>query len=194
MPPDTDEEQSILSTLDRTFRVPATRGKRGNAWCYTATLPLGVVGQLLANTPEGRRRFPENRNQQVLDTDNVPVTARHIVDHADRGFSGIAITVSVDSDHVEFVEVAECADIGELALSLQAKYVINNGQYRVAGIAEALRSNPALAQDTISVVFLPIVGLERGRRIFSDPHRAVRKPSKRLSVEDAQRPRSVVSP
>ena len=56
-------------------------------------------------------------------------------------------------------------------LPLEAKYVINDGQHRVAGISEALRSDPTLASDTISVVVLPDAGLERSQQIFSDLNR-----------------------
>ena len=153
----------MLSTLDRTFRVPATRGKRGNAWYYTATLPFGVVNQLLANNPDTRSR-------RALDTESVPVVA-----------------VSMQSDQVEFVALAGGVDVGELVLPIQAKYVIYGGRDRVAGIAEALRSDPTLAQDTISVVFLPYGGTELKHHMFSDPRRAVRQPAKPTVVEDAQR-------
>ena len=67
-------------------------------------------------------------------------------------------------------------------LPLEAKYVINDGQHRVAGIEEALKQDPELANDTISVVVLPDGGLERSQQIFSDLNRTVHKTSKSLDI------------
>ena len=171
----------MLSRMKPTFRVPATRGQMGATKYYTATLPFGAVAKLFVFDPaEMPELTPENRSQRALKAKRVPEIARYITDHDDYIFS--AITVSVDSDEVEFDEVVEGADIGELVLPLEAKYVINDGQHRVAGIAEALRSDPLLARDTISVVILPDGGLERSQQIFSDLNRTVHRTSKSLDI------------
>ena len=164
-----------------TFRVPATRGRMGSTEYFTATLPFGAVTKLFTFDPDEMLELePENRSQRLLKTKRIPEIAEYILDHDDFIFS--SITVSVDSDHVEFHEVAEGADIGELVLPLEAKYVIKDGQHRVAGIKEALRSDPRLGKDTISVVVLPDGGLERSQQIFSDLNRTVHKTSKSLDI------------
>ena len=171
----------MLSRLKPTFRVPSTRGRMGTTEYYTATLPFGAVTKLFAFDPDEMLELaPENRSQRALNTKRVPEIASYVLDHDDYIFS--AITVSVDSDEVEFTEVEEGADIGELILPLEAKYVINDGQHRVAGISEALRSDSRLAEDTISVVVLPDKGLERSQQIFSDLNRTVHKTSKSLDI------------
>ncbi|MCQ3803868.1 MAG: DNA sulfur modification protein DndB [Acidimicrobiia bacterium] len=170
----------MISNLKPTFRVPATRGKMGKTEYYTATLPFGVVTKLFTFDPAAMLELsPEYRSQRALKSKRVPEIARYIIDHDDYIFS--AITVSVDSDEVEFRPVEE-ADIGVLVLPLEAKYVINDGQHRVAGISEALLSDPTLARDTISVVVLPDGGLERSQQIFSDLNRTVHKTSKSLDI------------
>ena len=167
--------------LKPTFQVPATRGKMGATEYYTATLPFGAVTKLFTFDPaEMLHLSPENRSQRLLKTKRVPEIARYIIDNDDYIFS--AITVSVDSDEVEFVPVEDGDDIGVLVLPLEAKYVINDGQHRVAGISEALRSDHRLAQDTISVVVLPDGGLERSQQVFSDLNRTVHKTSKSLDI------------
>lgn len=171
----------MLDGFKPTFRVPATRGKMGTTEYYTATLPFGAVTKLFVFDPaEMLELSPENRSQRVLKTKRVPEIARYIIDHDDYIFS--SITVSVDSDEVDFLEVQDGVDIGVLVLPLEAKYVINDGQHRVAGIQEALRSDPTLASDTISVVVLPDGGLERSQQIFSDLNRTVHKTSKSLDI------------
>lgn len=170
-----------LSRLKPTFRVPATRGRMGKTEYYTATLPLGAVTKLFTFNPDEMAELtPENRSQRELKKKRIPEISAYILDHDDYIFS--AITVSVDSDEIEFSEVAEGADLGELVLPLEAKYVINDGQHRVAGLSEALRSDSRLATDTISVVILPDGGLERSQQIFSDLNRTVHKTSKSLDI------------
>ena len=172
---------SMTSRLKPTFQVPATRGRMGTSDYYTATLPFGAVTKLFVFDPDEMLELtPENRSQRILNTKRVPEIANYVLEHEDYIFS--AITVSVDSDDVEFVPVQEGADIGSLVLPLEAKYVINDGQHRVAGISEALRRDSSVAEDTISVVVLPDGGLERSQQIFSDLNRTVHKTSKSLDI------------
>ncbi|MDE0495013.1 MAG: DNA sulfur modification protein DndB [Acidimicrobiaceae bacterium] len=171
----------MTDLLRPTFRVPAMRGRMGSTQYFTATLPLGAVTKLFAFDPDEMHDLePEHRSQRLLKTKRIPEIAAYILDHDDFIFS--AITVSVDSDDVGFDEVADGADIGELVLPLEARYVINDGQHRVAGIKEALKSDRRLAEDTIAVVVLPDGGLERSQQIFSDLNRTVHKTSKSLDI------------
>ena len=171
----------ILSNIKPTFQVPATRGRMGKTEYYTATLPFGAVTKLFTFDPDEMAELtPEYRSQRALKTKRIPGISAYILDHDDFIFS--AITVSVDSEEFEFVEVEEGADLGVLVLPLEARYVINDGQHRVAGISEALRSDSELATNTISVVVLPDGGLERSQQIFSDLNRTVHKTSKSLDI------------
>ena len=171
----------LLSSLQPTFSVPATRGRMGKTEYYTATLPFGAVTKLFTFDPDQMLELaPENRSQRALKTKRIPEISAYIVDHDDYIFS--AITVSVDSEEVEFHPVDGAEDIGVLVLPLEAKYVVNDGQHRVAGISAALRSDPRLAKDTISVVVLPDGGLKRSQQIFSDLNRTVHKTSKSLDI------------
>ena len=170
----------ITDNIRPTFRVPATRGRMGATEYYTATLPFGAVTKLFTFDPEKMMELtPEMRSQRELKRKRVPEIASYIMDHEDYIFS--AITVSVDSP-VFFTPAAEEANIGTLVLPLEAKYVINDGQHRVAGIEEALRQDPELASDTISVVVLPDGGLERSQQIFSDLNRTVHRTSRSLDI------------
>ncbi len=163
-----------------TFQVPATRGRMGTTNYYTATLPFGAVTKLFTFDPEKMMELTvEERTQRELKRKRVPEIANYILEHEDYIFS--AITVSVDSA-VDFTPAAEGADVGTLVLPLEAKYVINDGQHRVAGIEEALKQDPELADHTISVVVLPDGGLERSQQIFSDLNRTVHKTSKSLDI------------
>jgi len=58
-----------------------------------------------------------------------------------------------------------------LTISLDARFLINDGQHRRAAIEEALKLNPELGSETISVVFFLDSGLKRSQQIFSDLNR-----------------------
>ncbi|MGH3369595.1 MAG: DNA sulfur modification protein DndB [Nocardioidaceae bacterium] len=73
-------------------------------------------------------------------------------------------------------------DVGLLELPMEAEWVVNDGQHRVAGIAEAMKHDPTLRYDHLSVVILPDGGLERNQQVFSDLNRAVQKTSKSLDI------------
>ncbi len=71
---------------------------------------------------------------------------------------------------------------GVLHLPPDADYIVNDGQHRIAGIAQALLEDPTLATDSISVVALPDGGTQRSQQIFSDLNRTVHKTSKSLDI------------
>lgn len=171
----------MIKRIRPTFQVPATRGRMGTTTYYTATLPFGAVVKLFTFDPEKMMELPpEERSQRALNAKRIPEIADYILEHEDYIFS--AVTVSVDSDEIDFEPVEEGADIGMLVLPLEAKYIINDGQHRVAGIESAINQDPTLAEDTISVVVLPDGGLVRSQQIFSDLNRTVHKTSKSTDI------------
>lgn len=153
----------------------------GSTTFYTATLPFGAVVKLFTFDPaEMRELEPEERHQRLLKAPRVPEIANYILNHDDYVFS--SLTVSVDTDEVEFEELQPGSSVGILDLPLEAKYIVNDGQHRVAGISEALKAEPSLKDDAISVVILPDGGLQRSQQIFSDLNRTVHKTSKSLDI------------
>ena len=65
---------------------------------------------------------------------------------------------------------------------MAAKFVINDGQHRRAGIEAALRECPELGEETIAVVFFLDVGLERCQQMFADLNRYAIRPTTSLSI------------
>jgi DNA sulfur modification protein DndB len=64
----------------------------------------------------------------------------------------------------------------------QANFVINDGQHRCAAIAAALKENPSLGEESISVLLFPYENLDRVQQMFSDLNRFVVKTSKSLDI------------
>ena len=49
-----------------------------------------------------------------------------------------------------------------------AKILINDGQHRKAAILAAIKENPEIENETISVVFYQDLGLARSQQMFTD--------------------------
>lgn len=164
-----------------TLSVPATRGKMGNTVFYTGNFPAGMVVKLFAFDPEKMTSIPvEQRTQRALKKNRIPEIRDYILDHEDYLFS--SITVSVDVDGLQFEESELNPDLGILKLPMDAEWIVNDGQHRVAGISEAMKDDPSLRYDSMSVVILPDGGLERSQQVFSDLNRTVQKTSKSLDI------------
>jgi DNA sulfur modification protein DndB len=62
------------------------------------------------------------------------------------------------------------------------EFIINDGQHRCAAIAAALKENPAIGKDKISVLLFETENLERLQQMFSDLNRFVPQTSKSLGM------------
>lgn len=152
----------------------------GNSTFYSGVFPFGAAVKLFAYDPDKMTNLPpEERTQRALKKNRIPEIADYILDHEDYVFSSITVSISGD---VEFEPVTAGSDIGMLKLPLGAEFTVNDGQHRVAGIAEALTHDVRLEKETISVVILPDEGRERSQQIFSDLNRTVHKTSKSLDI------------
>ncbi|MGH8914974.1 MAG: DNA sulfur modification protein DndB [Acidimicrobiia bacterium] len=164
-----------------TLTVPATRGKMGTSEYYTANFPMGMVVKLFEYDPEQMAEMPvEFRHQRLLKKARVPDIADYMVDNEDYIFS--SITTSVDAGELVFKESEIDPNVGLLELPMDAEWIVNDGQHRVAGIAEAIKREPTFRYDSISVVILPARDLERNQQVFSDLNRTVHKTSKSLDI------------
>jgi DNA sulfur modification protein DndB len=124
---------------------------------------------------------PEQREQRVLNRNRVPDIARYMVDNED-GYLFSSITASYKCQ-VDFKPLSPGGDLGMLEMEFEdANFVINDGQHRCAAIAAAVKENPALGEDTISVLLFPYENLGRVQQMFSDLNRFVVKTSRSLDI------------
>ncbi len=182
-----------MVTAAHALTVPATRGHMGDTEYYTANFPMGMVVKLFQYDPSAMSAIPpEYRHQRELKKNRVPEIADYIVDNEDYFFS--SITVSVDASDLKFEPSDVDPNLGMLQLPMEAEWIVNDGQHRVAGIAEALRKDPDRRTDALSVVILPDGGLERAQQLFSDLNRTVQKTSKSLDILfDHREPLNVIT-
>src|SRR5437879_12466538 len=90
------------------------------------------------------------RAQRALNKARVPEIARYVISNPQE-YVFSSITASVDGE-VQFETSHDGDHIGKLVVPMTAKFVINDGQHRRAGIEEALKTCPELGDETISEI------------------------------------------
>lgn len=164
------------------YVFPAIRGVQAGREYYVSMCPLRLLRRLFVFDDD--ELVPELRAQRTLNKARVPEIARYVVENPDN-YTFSAITVSVDGD-VKFDPVASDGPtnfrMGSLTVSMDAKFIVNDGQHRRAAIVQALDAAPDLGDETIAVVFFMDRGLERCQQMFADLNRHAVKPSASLGV------------
>lgn len=163
------------------YVFPSIRGTQAGREFYVSMCPLRLIPKIFLFDEEELK--PELRAQRLLNRSRVPEMARYIVENKnDYVFS--SITASIDGD-VSFVPLGEEGDaslVGSLRVDMQSHFIINDGQHRRAAIEEALKQNPALGEETLSVVFFVDRGLNRCQQMFADLNRYAVKTSSSLGL------------
>ncbi|WP_420210365.1 DNA sulfur modification protein DndB [Burkholderia aenigmatica] len=164
------------------YVFPAIRGVQAGREYYVSMCPLRLLPRLF--TFDEEELVPELRAQRTLNKARIPDIARYIVaNKASYTFS--AITVSIDGS-IQFEPVGPDGPakfrMGSLTVSMDAKFIVNDGQHRRAAILQALEAAPELGEETIAVVFFLDRGLERCQQMFADLNRYAVKPSASIGV------------
>lgn len=163
------------------YTFPAIRGVQAGREYFVSMCPLRIIPKIFLFDDD--ELVPELRAQRILNRSRVPEMTRYILDNPqDYVFS--ALTASIDGE-VQFSPVGsknESRNIGSLHVPLSARFIINDGQHRRAAIELALKENPDLANESISVVFFLDIGLERCQQMFADLNRHAIRPARSLGV------------
>ncbi len=176
-----------------TYTFPALRGIQAGQPYFVAMCPLRLLPRIFlfdeAEIP------PQLRAQRVLNSARIPEIRRYILENRN-GYAFSAITASIDGEVVfkPLVVGSEEHDVGTLVVPMSARFVINDGQHRRAGIEAALKEQPDLGNETIAVVFYLDAGLNRSQQLFADLNKHAVRPTKSLDVlYDNRSPLSVLA-
>jgi len=165
-------------------KFPAMEATIGQRTYYACVMKLTAIPKMFTFR-DWIEFTPEDREQRVLNKKRIPDIARYILDNED-GYLFSSITASYKCD-VRF-ERLNADGLGFLEMDFeQAEFVINDGQHRCAAIAHALKENPALGEESISVLLFPYESKERVQQMFSDLNRYVVKTAKSLDILFDQR-------
>ena len=166
-----------------TYTFPAIRGRQAQQEYFVAVVPLNFIPKIFLFDEE--ELPPKVRAQRNVNKARIPEIAQYILNNPkDYVFS--AITASIDGD-MEFIAVDgekrnNFPDIGKLNISMSARFLINDGQHRRAGIERAMKERPELGNENIAVVFFKDAGLKKCQQMFADLNRYAQKPTKSLSI------------
>ena len=160
---------------------PAVRGIQAGHPCYIAMCPMRLIAKLF--TFDGETVPPELRAQRTLNRSRIPEISSYLVENTSN-YTLSSITASVNS-HVQFKPMSDTGygqNIGVLSIPMDAQILINDGQHRRAAIEEAIKENPELGYDNISVLFFIDEGLARSQQMFADLNKHAVRPSDSIST------------
>jgi DNA sulfur modification protein DndB len=163
------------------YNFPAIRGVQAGREYYVSMCPLRLIPRIFLFDEDELR--PELRSQRVLNKNRIPEIARYILANK-KAYTFSALTASIDGK-VRFEPLGTDESerkLGRLRIPMDARFVINDGQHRRAGIEAALRENPDIGDETISVVFFVDAGLTRCQQMFADLNRYAIRPTRSLSL------------
>ena len=174
------------------YSFPAIKGIQSSKEYFVIMCPLKILSKLFIFNEE---EIPaEYRSQRILNKSRIPEMANYIINNPkDYVFS--SLTASIDGEF-EFSTFDESINknIGTLKVAMDSKLLINDGQHRRAAIEEALKANPELGEETISIVLFIDEGLRRSQQIFSDLNKHAVNVSKSIGIlYDSRDPIAIIT-
>lgn len=159
----------------------AIRGVQSRTAYYTVMVPMKMVPRLFIF--DGDDLPPDLRAQRVLSKARVPQIANYLAENWDNYILS-SLCASVDGDLTFTPASSDGAlrNVGTLSFAMDARIILNDGQHRRAAIEDALKTRPALENETISVVIFADRGLERSQQMFADLNMNAVRPSNSLNI------------
>lgn len=159
------------------YTFPAIKGLQANREYYVAMCPLRIIPRLFQFSEE--ELPPEFRAQRILNRSRIPEITKYIVDN-NKDYVFSSLTASVDGE-MEFSAFSDNG-LGELTIPMESRFLINDGQHRRAAIEEALKVDPSLRDETISIVFFADKGLQRSQQMFADLNKHAVNTTKSIGI------------
>ena len=171
-------EQSVGS---ETYGFDAIRGTQAKREFYVAMCPLKIIPKLfIFNDYEIP---PQLRAQRIMKDSRIPAIKNYILNNPeDYTFSSLTASVDGTMKFTPAASLGEDGKLGRLYINMDSRLLINDGQHRRKAIEEALKENPDLGHEMISVVFFQDDGLKRSQQMFSDLNKNAVKPTKSLNI------------
>ncbi len=142
---------------------PAIKGIQADTEFYTVMCPLKRLKKIFTFDESA---LPVNeRAQRLLNPDRIPEISNYILENRD-SYVFSALTACIDGE-TEFIPIGQGKHqqkIGTLTIDDDAEVYITDGQHRNAAINEALKQDPSLGDENISVVFLLVNRYLKGKK------------------------------
>jgi len=164
--------------LTFSYKFPAVKGVQAEKEYYVSMVPLKILPKLFITDTDVVS--PEFRAQRRLNESRIPSIKKYILDNR-LTYVFSALSASIDG-RFSFIPYEEHGDIGVLEIDMNTTFLINDGQHRKAAIEEAIKEEPSLGDETISVVFFDDKGLERSQQMFTDLNKHAVKTSNSIAT------------
>lgn len=162
------------------MRIPAIKGKIGETIYYIANLSFQQINHLVKRVDSELHTSTSLKEEiQRSLSDNYIKIKQYILTREDHFFNSLVLAVydglPVWTEIRYELEDEWYHNVGVLHFNGEEKIFPVDGQHRVEGIKAALRENPNIANETISVILIghnnTPEGMEKSRRIFSTLNR-----------------------
>ena len=174
------KQEDIMESYEYVFT--ALRGRQAGREYYVAMCPMKLVPKIFLFLEE---EIPaELRSQRTLNKSRIPEIANYIINNQ-TNYIFSSLTASVDGE-VRFEQISlngeKIEDVGKLRITMDSRFIINDGQHRRAAIEQALAECPELGDETISVVFFIDVGLKNTQQMFADLNKHSVRPTRSIGI------------
>lgn len=149
------------------YTLPAIRASQANRDFYVTMCPCGMLSALVRKDPG--ELPPEIEAMRVVNEDRVPDIARYVLGHRD-SYILSAVTAVVDSNVRFELYGDESGPVtsGDLNIPISARLIVLDGRHRCAALADAVRQNPDLANESVPLVIFIDEGFQQSSRLFAD--------------------------
>lgn len=176
--------------MDFAYRFPAVKGFQAGKEFYIAMIPLRFLSKLFGNDDDYVP--PEYRAQRRLNTARIPVIKDYILENRE-SYVFSALAAAIDGEYT-FAASGISGDVGILEISMDAHFIIVDGQHRKASIIEAIQEDETLNNETISIVFYEDKGLKHSQQMFTDLNKHAVKTSNSIAeLYDSRDPLAVTT-
>ncbi|MBE0506982.1 MAG: DNA sulfur modification protein DndB [Marinospirillum sp.] len=181
-----------MSELVSGISFPAIKGIQAGQEYYIAMCPLKRLSKIF--TFDESQLPVEQRAQRIINEDRIPDIAHYILDSRDKYvFSALTACITGESSFTPIGDSKHEQKIGSLTIDEEADIFITDGQHRNAAIQRALKEDPSLGEESISVVIFSNKSLEDRQRIFKDLNLYPVKSDSSLSITYDDSPDAMLS-
>lgn len=163
--------------MNFSYHFPAVKGIQAGREYYISMVPLKLLSRLFP--AEEEIVLPEYRAQRRINEARIPEIKNYILDNRDT-YVFSALSASIDGEF-KFTPYMD-TDVGIFEVDMESIFLINDGQHRKAAIEAAMKEDPSLEKETISIVFFSDEGLARSQQMFTDLNKHAVKTSNSLAT------------
>lgn len=177
--------------------IPAFHARMGDLEYFVSVVTLGEVSRLIdfveevdewtSETPPGLK-LQRKLNTQRVERELVP----YLLSSEDHFYSALTVEIRpalrIDAQGVESIafestqQFAGGLEFGMLTLDGSETLYALDGQHRLKSIELAIRQQPQLAREHISLILIPFKSVPRSQTLFSDLNRYAKPTSKSISL------------